>query len=344
MTDLTALDSRSGGPGLPAAAPTPAVAVDTRRRLQLVLAGLWLLDGVLQFQPYMFTKSFAWMTLGPAADEGGPGWVTGPMHWLINTVWQHPVSANTAFALIQVALGLGIAYRATLRPALAASIAWSLGVWWLGEGFGGLFGGSADPLSGGPGAVVFYALIAVLLWPTGSGTAAESTGSFQTDSFQTGPIQPAPFQAAAKIGARAARIVWAAVWGSLAVLALLPQNRAPGAAQDVVNGGNAGAPSGLVWLDDRVADLVAGRGLTVAIILAVLFALVAVSVLLPWRRAVVAGLVLAFVLAAVIWVFGQSFGMPFQGMATDPNSAPLLALLAAAYWPRRAQVPVEVSA
>jgi hypothetical protein len=67
-------------------------------------------------------------------------------------------------------------------------------------------------------------------------------------------------------------------------------------------------------------------------------------VLLPWRRAVVAGLVLAFVLATVIWVFGQGFGMPFQGMATDPNSAPLLALLATAYWPRRAQVPVEVSA
>ncbi|HEU5332234.1 MAG TPA: hypothetical protein VFU73_05715 [Actinocrinis sp.] len=329
MTDLTALESRSGGAGLPADTSTPAVAVDTRRRLQLVLAGLWLLDGVLQLQPFMFTKSFAWMTLGPAADEGGPGWVTGPMHWLVNTVWQHPVSTNAAFALIQLALGIGIAYRPTLRPALAVSIAWSLGVWWLGEGFGGLFAGSANPLSGGPGAVIFYALIAVLLWPTGSGSASATT---------------APYQAAAKIGARAARIVWVAVWGLLAVLALLPQNRDPGAAQDAINDSNAGAPSGLVWLDNRVADLVAGKGLTVAIVLAVLFALVAVSVLLPWRRAVVAGLVLAFTLAAVIWVFGQGFGMPFQGMATDPNSAPLLALLAAVYWPRRAPIPAEVPA
>ena len=336
MTDLTALESRSGGAGLPAGASTPAVAVDTRRRLQLVLAGLWLLDGVLQFQPYMFTKSFAWMTLGPAADEGGPGWVTGPMHWLINTVWQHPVSANAAFALVQVALGLGIAYRPTLRPALAASIAWSVGVWWLGEGFGGLFAGGANPLSGGPGAVIFYALLAVLLWPTGAGVASETKDA--------PPPTPAPFQAAAKIGARAARIVWLVVWGLLAVLALLPQNRDAGAAQDVVNGGNAGAPSGLVWLDNRVADLVAGRGLTVAIGLAVLFALVAVSALLPWRRAAVAGVVLAFVLAAVMWVFGQGFGMPFQGMATDPNSAPLLALLAAGYWPRRAPEPAEVPA
>jgi len=338
MTDLTALDSRSGGTGLPADVSTPAVAVDTRRRLQLVLAGLWLLDGVLQFQPYMFTKSFAWMTLGPAADEGGPGWVTGPMHWLVNTVWQHPVSTNAAFALIQVALGLGIAYRPTLRPALAASIAWSLGVWWLGEGFDGLFAGSANPLSGGPGAVIFYAIIAVLLWPIGSGSAPDTTAAFRTASSQ------APFQAAAQIGARAARIVWVAVWGLLAVLALLPQNRDPGAARDAVTDSSAGAPAGLVWLDNRVADLVAGQGLTVAVVLAVLFALVAVSVLLPWRRAAVAGLVLAFALAAVAWVFGQGFGMPFQGMATDPNSAPLLALLAAAYWPRRAPISAEVPA
>lgn len=327
MTDLSALDSRSGGSSLPEDAGAAAVAVDTRRRLQLVLAGLWLLDGVLQLQPYMFTKSFAWMTLQPAADDAGPGWVTGPMHWLITTVWQHPVSMNTPFALFQIALGLGIAYRATLRPALAASIVWALGVWWLGEGFSGLFAGRANPLSGGPGAAVLYAVAAVLLWPTASKATSRSNAAV-------------PFQAAARIGARAARIVWLVLWGLLAVLVLLPANRAPAAAQDVVANGDAGAPSGLVWLDGRVADLVAGKGLAVAIVLAVLFALAAISVLLPWRRAVVAGLLLAFALAAVMWVFGQGFGMPFQGMATDPNSAPLLALLAAAYWPRRAREAV----
>ena len=37
--------------------------------------------------------------------------------------------------------------------------------------------------------------------------------------------------------------------------------------------------------------------------------------------------------AAFIWVFGQAFGQILTGGATDPNSAPLLALLALAYWP-----------
>ena len=38
-------------------------------------------------------------------------------------------------------------------------------------------------------------------------------------------------------------------------------------------------------------------------------------------------------MAAVFWVFGQAFGEIMTGGATDPNSAPLLALLALAYWP-----------
>jgi hypothetical protein len=161
----------------------------------LVLAGLWLLDGVLQFQPYMYTKSFSMTTLTPVVGDN-PEWVAGPMRTLNSVVAAHPVSVNTVFALIQVALGLGIAYRPTLRLALASSIAWSFGVWWLGEGFGGLFVGTANPLTGAPGSVMLYALAAVLLWPS---------------------EKVAPFQAAAWIGERAARAAWSAVWGLLAV-------------------------------------------------------------------------------------------------------------------------------
>ena len=37
--------------------------------------------------------------------------------------------------------------------------------------------------------------------------------------------------------------------------------------------------------------------------------------------------------AAVIWVVGEAFGTILTGGGTDPNSGPLLALLALAYWP-----------
>ena len=44
--------------------------------------------------------------------------------------------------------------------------------------------------------------------------------------------------------------------------------------------------------------------------------------------AVRAAVVLAIVVAVVIWVVGENFGMILAGSATDPNSGPLLVLLA----------------
>ena len=71
-----------------------------------------------------------------------------------------------------------------------------------------------------------------------------------------------------------------------------------------------------------------------SIVLAAACVLVAAGVWLP-RQAARATLVLALVVAAVIWVVGEAFGMILAGGATDPNSGPLLALLALAYWPAK---------
>ena len=82
--------------------------------------------------------------------------------------------------------------------------------------------------------------------------------------------------------------------------------------------------------------MVAHHGLVVSIVLAVAFAVIAVGVFLP--APIVRGvLVLALVLAAAIWLFGEALGALFTGQGTDINSGPLLALLAAAYWPMAAR-------
>ncbi|MBF9067241.1 hypothetical protein [Streptacidiphilus fuscans] len=302
-------------------APVAARPLDPRRRLQLALAAVWLLDGILQFQPYMFTLSFGKMTLYPMAS-GNPVWVAGPVHWVTTMNADHPVATNAVFALVQVLLGIGIACRPTVKPALLASTVWAVGVWWLGEGLGGLFAGTANPLTGAPGAAVLYGLLAVLLWPS---------------------ERPSAFPAAARIGERPARAVWVLLWAAFAYLVLQPANRAPGAVQGAVTNALTGAPGWLVQLGNHVGKLAAGHDLAISVVLAVAFALVGLSVLLPWRRAVTAGLVGAVVLAALIWVFGEGFGMPFQGMATDPNSGPLLVLLAAAYWPARRSIRTETA-
>ena len=138
-------------------------APDVRRRLQLALAGIWLLDAVLQFQAFMFSKGFSQMLGGTAA--GNPAVIADPISWSAKIIAQHGTATNAIFAFIQLAIGLGIAWRPTLKLALGASIMWALGVWWFGEGLGGVLSGAGGPANGAPGAVIIYALLAVLLWP-----------------------------------------------------------------------------------------------------------------------------------------------------------------------------------
>jgi hypothetical protein len=283
---------------------------DVRRVLQLALAAVWLLDGVLQYQSFMFTKGFGQMLAGTA--PGNPRVIASPISWDARLIDHHDVLLNTIFATIQVLLALGIAWRPAVRIALGASIAWALGVWWFGEGLGEVLTPNASPVTGAPGAVIIYALLAVLLWPSGRSAA--------------------PFTAARAVGSPAARALWLVLWASLAYFALLPGNRTPQGLHDVIAGMTSGQPGWLVALDNHTASLLAGQGLAVSIVLAVLLAVIAVGVYLPLPAAR-GTLVLAIVLAAVIWVIGQAFGGILAGGATDPNSGLLLILLALAYWP-----------
>jgi hypothetical protein len=325
MTDVAVAGGRTAWRGRlgaePAAARPP---LDARRALQLALAAIWLLDGVLQYQGFMFTKAFNQMLAGTAT--GNPAVIAKPVTWNATLIDHHMVLLNAIFATIQLLLGLGIAFRPTVRIALAASILWALGVWWFGEGLGGVLSGAASPLNGAPGAVVIYALLAVLLWPADRAV-------------------PAPFAAARAVGAPVARALWAVLWLSLAYFALTPANRAPQGVSGMIAGMESGEPAWLRDLQKGAASLVANQGLATSIVLAAALVLIAVGVYLPARIARTT-LVLAIVVAAFIWVFGEAFGGILTGGGTDVNSGPLLALLALAYWPRRTvpAIPEAMSA
>jgi hypothetical protein len=294
-------------------APPAAARLDARRALQLGLAAIWLLDGVLQYQSFMYTKAFGQMLAGTAA--GNPSVIARPINWDATLVEHHLVLTNTIFATIQLLLGLGIAFRPTVRLALGASIAWAIGVWWFGEGLGGVLNGGASPLNGAPGAVIIYALIAVLLWPADRDLSA-------------------PFVAARAVGAHVARALWLVFWLSQAYFALTPANRAPQAVNGMIASMNSGEPGWLAAIERGGASLVADQGLAASIVLAVALAGIAIGVYLPQPFAK-ATLVLAIVVALVIWVVAQAFGGILAGGGTDPNSGPLLVLLALAYWPLR---------
>ncbi len=288
------------------------VPTDWRRWLQLALAAIWVFDGILQDQTYMFSKDFSVSFLAGMA-EGNPDWIASSILWAAHIVEGNPVLVNAGFATLQLGIGLAIAFRPTLRLGLAVSIVWSLGVWWFGEGLGMLLTGGATALAGAPGAVLLYAVLAVLLWPTVKDTSAS-------------------FVAAQPLGIPAAKTVWVVLWGGLAALNLQPSQLTADSVSSKVSGMGDGQPGWVSFLINRFAEFSDHNGVALSIIGAILLALVAVGIFLPgrWTRTV---LVAAVVVAAFIWVIGEALGAPFGGKGTDVNSGPLLALIALAYWP-----------
>jgi hypothetical protein len=303
-----------GAPEVAAARSTsPRQSRDLQRTYLLILATLWLFDAVLQLQPLMFTPGpggFSGILRDTAA--GNPTWIAHTITWNASIVDRRPVLTNSAFAGIQLLIGLGIVWRRTCKAALALSIVWSVCVWWFGEGLGAIFSGGATTFGGGPGGALFYALLAVLLWP--------------------GDPVNEPFVAARTVGVAAAKATWAGVWVILALFSVVGSGRSAQALHDLVADLAGGEPGWLVHLDRSTESLLLHHGPVCATVLACVCLAVAAAVYVPPRVAK-AALLLVVALFALIWVAVQNFGGILAGGATDPNSAPLLILLALLYWP-----------
>ena len=279
----------------------------TRRHLQLGLGVLWLLDAALQFQPYMFSTAFARDMIAASAN-GQPRWVAVGVHWAARLMSSAPVVSNAAFATVQLAIAVLILSRRTARFGLGASVGWALGVWYFGEGLGGITSGQASLVSGAPGAVILYALVAVLAWPPRAGLDRHGDSSASVSRF--------------------AGAAWAAVWIGGAVLEVLPAQASPGSLAATV-GSNIQSAGRLAGADHTIAAAIAGLGRPSVVLVVALFSAVGVSAIYSPRARRI-GAVVGAVLAGTIWLFGQNLGDLGSGQSTDPNSAPLLGLLALA--------------
>lgn len=275
----------------------PVHARVTQRTLQVVLGLFWLLDGALQLQPFMLTAGFAREVLGPVG-AGQPQFVAAPVHWAANLVASHPVALDVPFGIVQLALGLGLLVPRTARFALAASLPWSIGVWWLGEGLAGLASGNASLLSGAPGSASLYAVLALAAWPR----------------HGRSDVRPA----------RWLRIAWATLWVGAGVLQVLPRNNT---GADIAGNLTAnGSPSWLAGSKSSLAGWITHHGTMSVVLLAAAEALIGLAVF--YRRTAIVAEGAGFLLAFAIWATGQNFGSLYTGQATDPNTAPLVMVMA----------------
>lgn len=313
---MTVVDQRSAsGVGPPQSETNGGVGTSPRRKLQIAIGVVWVFVGALQFQPFMFGKSF--VTTLEGTTVGQAQWIKSSVNWVFgHVVIHHFTLYNALFATIQLLIGLAILYRPTVKWGLAASIPWSILVWWFGEAFGGLWGG-AMPVMGYPGAVLLYAVIALLVWPRD--TERSDLGA----SVATGGL----------LGSTGARVTWAVLWVGSARFMLLSGNRSPSALGSAVSAMSPGEPRWIKSVDSNVANgVLAHHGTEWSIALAILFAFVGVAVFFP--SLVRVAVVTAVVLGLAIWVV-EDFGTIFTSQGTDPNSGILLVILALCYWPLR---------
>lgn len=278
----------------------------SRRGVQVGLGLFWLLDGALQLQPFMFTADFARQVIAPAA-QGQPTWLAAPLDFFVRLIVAHPAQLNTGFALVQLALGVGFLLPRLVRPAIVASLVWSAAVWF-SEGLGGLATGTASLLTGAPGAVLLYAVLASAAWP-----ATED----RSESDPAATRIPGWFPGA-----------WATLWIGGAVLQLLPDQRGTTAMVDQI-GNTDGVPGWLGSLHQSAGAALGHGGNAPYIVLVTLMVLIGLAGLAdrPWRTAAA---MVGSVVAIAFWVLGQNIGVLYSGQATDPNTGPLIVLMALA--------------
>jgi hypothetical protein len=308
------------------ASSRPSAGRPTRRGLEIALGGVWLLDGVLQFQPYMFTHAF-FSDMLSMANMGLAGPVSTAIFKVTTLLTWQPVFWNALFATLQVAIGIGLIWGRTARLARLASIPWALGVWVIGEGVGALFMPGTSGLNGAPGAALLYAVLAVLLWPRRQDGAAD--GSVVADGSVTADGQAAAD--AGLLGRRGALWCWAVLWAGLAALELGSANHSAVVPAGEASGIAEGEPGWLAAVNHQAARLLAGRGTAFAIVSGLAMLAIAMGVLHGRSRRV--ALATGIILAGLYGLAGQDFGGLLTGQATDPGTAPLLALLALALWP-----------
>jgi hypothetical protein len=284
----------------------------TRRAVQVTLGLLWLLDGALQLQHQMFTSTFATQVIAPAAI-GQPRFVTGIMHFWMHVFLSSPVFFNTMIAVIQLGIGILLICKPTARIGLLCSIVWGLFVWYVGEGMGGILGGQTWLLMGAPGAALLYVILSLAAVPEDEDVKPKTEHRY-----------PAAWLA----------FVWAFLWIGGAIYQLLPAQNSAASLSGMIASNAAGAPGWLATLDMHTANVVngfatigsQGNGYWFILLLAILQLGIGIGVFAQksTREFV---LYMGIGLSIIFWVIGQSLAGYWTGLATDPNTAPLIVLM-----------------
>ncbi len=291
----------------------------SRKVLQRILGVLWLIDGLLQLQPQMFTMNMVNGVMRPMLD-GQPGLFEPSLQFIVTQTTLHLVAVNWLIATVQILLGLGFLFLPDrwMKEVVIVSIVWAFVVWYGGEGMSMLFTGQASILSGAPGAVLLYPLLGLAVYPRNQANGAMARNS--DDGL---------------LPRGALRWTLSGFWFFAALLQLQPHwwqlqqiSQAIGAMV-----GQGGLNSVLVDpILTNLANATANIEVPLNITLIVLFLALGCGLAFAKENQLRFFLVASIVLSVIVWYCSQAFGMILTGMATDFNSGLLLVVISLACW------------
>ena len=184
-----------------------------QRTLQIALGLIWILDGLLKFQPDLFRPSFVSDVIRPMA-VGQPTLLASAINHMANFLSHEATMWVAVFGLIEIGIGVAMLFRRAVKPALVISFIWGIGIALFGEGLGMVLTGDTSPLTGTPGAVCFYVLLGVMVWPKSRRTARAIRAGAASSAAGRGVF-----------GGTGALLAWAALWAFEAIIWMFPFNR-----------------------------------------------------------------------------------------------------------------------
>ncbi|GAC1568089.1 MAG: hypothetical protein NVS3B14_16160 [Ktedonobacteraceae bacterium] len=297
----------------------------SRKVLQRILGALWLIDGLLQLQPLMFTGNMINSIMKPML-QGQPGFAEPSLQFIVAQTTLHLTEANLLIAIVQICLGLGFLLLADrwVKQLVIASVVWALIVWYGGEGMSMLLTGKGSVLTGAPGAVLLYPLIGLIVYP---GQKSASTSKSSTvKAGESGMLSRVQLS----------RIL-SGFWFFAALLQLQPYWWQPGHISQNIRAllGQGGLDGALVDpVLHRLSNITTTIEIPLNIALIVVFLGLGIALALVKQEQLRPVLIASIVASLVLWYFAEAFGMLLTGMATDFNSGLLLVVMALACWPK----------
>lgn len=130
--------------------------VDFWAGVRITFGVIWLIDGLLEWQPADFHNFLQLIT---AVGQGQPALVTALIYAGRDVVAINPMLANGVLAGLEVAIGISLITNVLSRWALRISALIAVAIWVFGQGFGMVFMAGATDIQSGP----LYVLCSLML-------------------------------------------------------------------------------------------------------------------------------------------------------------------------------------